>query len=124
MTNREFFATIASNDSLPAEMREKAVSLIEALDKKNARRSSAPTKKQIENAPIKEAILQYICEVGKEVTATELRDALNITTQKAGALCRVMVEDGKLVKGERKEKGKGLVKTYSLCVNEEEEEES
>lgn len=121
MTNREFLnAVIALSAS--EEITEHAKAMIASLDKRNATRTSKPSKTQLENAPIKEAILGVIAEMNAEVSASELHERLNISVQKASSLCRQLVEEGKLSKGERKEKGKGLVKVYSLAEDSSDEE--
>lgn len=121
MTNREFLnAVIALSAS--EEITEHAKAMIASLDKKNAARTSKPSKTQLENAPIKEAILGVIAEMNAEVSASELHKRLNISVQKASSLCRQLVEEGKLSKGERKEKGKGLVKVYSFAEDSSDEE--
>ena len=121
MTNREFLnAVIALSAS--EEITEHAQAMIASLDKRNAARTSKPSKTQLENAPIKEAILGVIAEMNAEVSASELHERLNISVQKASSLCRQLVEEGKLSKGERKEKGKGLVKVYSLAEDSSDEE--
>ena len=121
MTNREFLnAVIALSAS--EEITEHAKAMIASLDKRNASRTSKPSKTQLENAPIKEAILGVIAEMNAEVSASELHERLNISVQKASSLCRQLVEEGKLSKGERKEKGKGLVKVYSLAEDSSDEE--
>lgn len=121
MTNREFLnAVIALSAS--EEITEHAKAMIASLDKRNAARTSKPSKTQLENTPIKEAILGVIAEMNAEVSASELHERLNISVQKASSLCRQLVEEGKLSKGERKEKGKGLVKVYSLVEDSSDEE--
>lgn len=121
MTNREFLnAVIALSAS--EEVTEHAKAMIASLDKRNAARTSKPSKTQLENAPIKNAILGVIAEMNAEVSASELHERLNISVQKASSLCRQLVEEGKLSKGERKEKGKGLVKVYSLAEDSSDEE--
>ena len=121
MTNREFLnAVIALSAS--EEITEHAKAMIASLNKRNAARTSKPSKAQLENAPIKEAILGVIAEMNAEVSASELHERLNISVQKASSLCRQLVEEGKLSKGERKEKGKGLVKVYSLAEDSSDEE--
>lgn len=121
MTNREFLnAVIALSAS--EEITEHAKAMIASLDKRNAARTSKPSKTQLENAPIKEAILGVIAEMNAEVSASELHERLNISVQKASSLCRQLAEEGKLSKGERKEKGKGLVKVYSLAEDSSDEE--
>ena len=121
MTNREFLnAVIALSAS--EEITEHAKAMIASLDKRNTARTSKPSKTQLENVPIKKAILGVIAEMNAEVSASELHERLNISVQKASSLCRQLVEEGKLSKGERKEKGKGLVKVYSLAEDSSDEE--
>ena len=121
MTNREFLnAVIALSAS--EEITEHAKAMIASLDKRNAARTSKPSKTQLENAPIKQAILDVIAEMNAEVSASELHERLNISVQKASSLCRQLVEEGKLSKGERKEKGKGLVKVYSIAEDSSDDE--
>lgn len=121
MTNREFLnAVIALSAS--EEITEHAKAMIASIDKRNSARTSKPSKTQLENAPIKEAILGVIAEMNAEVSASELHERLNISVQKASSLCRQLVEEGKLSKGERKEKGKGLVKVYSIAEDSSDEE--
>ena len=121
MTNRECLTAVIAL-SASEEITEHAKAMIASLDKRNAARTSKPSKTQMENAPIKEAILGIIAEMNAEVSASELHERLNISVQKASSLCRQLVEEGKLSKGERKEKGKGLVKVYSLAEDSSDEE--
>ena len=121
MTNREFLNAVIALSASEA-ITEHAKAMIASLDKRNSARTSKPSKTQLENAPIKEAILGVIAETNAEVSASELHERLNISVQKASSLCRQLVEEGKLSKGERKEKGKGLVKVYSLAEDSSDEE--
>lgn len=121
MTNREFLNAVIAL-SVSEEITEHAKAMIASLDKRNVARTSKPSKTQLENAPIKEAILGIIAEMNAEVSASDLHERLNISVQKASSLCRQLVEEGKLSKGERKEKGKGLVKVYSLAEDPSDEE--
>ena len=59
MTTREFYNAILSMENVSAEISEKAAALLSAMDKKNAERSSKPTKAQKEN----EALLPIVREV-------------------------------------------------------------
>ena len=122
MTNREFYEAIAKNDTLAEELRSHAVEAIGKLDKRNASRSAKPSKTALENAPIKDSILEYL--VGKsEVVASAIGEVLGISTAKASALCGQLVADGKIMASEVKIKGKGKVKGYSLVVADTEEVE-
>ena len=121
MTNREFFTKVieeVENEELVAY----AERAIEKLDEKNAKRKVTPTKTQKENMALKDEIITILTENGTKV-ASEIATIMSITTQKASALCRQLVEDGKLLVGERKVKGKGKVKEYSLAEETETETE-
>ena len=114
MTNREFYNAIIEG-AMTEEIKAHAVAEIEKLDKRNASRSSKPTKAQLENEPIKEKILELLD--GKEATtASMIAEGLEISVQKASALCRQMVEAGKLKVEEIKVPKKGMQKAYSIII--------
>lgn len=114
MTNREFYAKVIAT-STDAELVAKAKELTENLDKKNAQRASKPSKTQIENEPIKASILEFLVG-GKVQTAPEIAVAVGISTQKASALAKQLVESGKLVQSEIKVPKKGKMKAYSMAT--------
>ena len=108
MTNREFFTAIV-NGTLTEEVIAHAQASIEKLDARNAARKDKPSKKSLENEPIKEAIKALLTE--EPMTASEIAEKVEISTQKASALLRQI--EG-LTVTEVKVKGKGKVKGYSL----------
>ncbi len=113
MTKREFLnAVIEAN--VNEELSAFAVAEIEKLDKRNQAKTSKPSKTAIANEPIKEAIVATLTEKGG-LTASEIGVALEITTQKASALCRQLVENGKLTATEVKVPKKGKVKAYAIA---------
>lgn len=118
MTNREFFTAIASNATLPAELVEFATKAIAKLDKRNASRSSKPSKTAIANEPIKASIVEYVTAHANAL-ASDIAVACEISTQKASALCRQLTEDNVLTVCEVKVPKKGKVKAYSLAVTDE-----
>lgn len=113
MTNREFFNAIALDTEIANELRDFAREAIAKLDARNAQRSSKPSKAQLENEPIKAEILEKLADGGK--VASELAELLEISTQKASALCRQLAEEGKVVASEIKVPKKGKVKQYALA---------
>ena len=117
MTNREFYTAIVEG-KLTAEVQEFASSAITKLDNRNANRSAKPSKTQQENAPIKQALYEYIVTNGSAYTEGELGVALNITHNKAGALARQLVAEGLVKAGEVKIPKVGKRKVYSLAVAE------
>ena len=115
MTNREFFTAIASNTTLSAELVEFATEAIAKLDKRNASRSSKPSKASLANVPIKASIVEYVTAHANAL-ASDIAVACEISTQKASALCVQMVKDNVLTVCEVKVPKKGKVKAYSLAV--------
>ena len=114
MTNREFLTAIASNTAMPAELVEYATERLAKMDATNAARKNKPSKAAIENAPLLEQIVNEI--LGTEaVTASQVAEALGVSTQKASSLLRALVADGRAVVGEAKVAGKGTQKIYTLA---------
>jgi Fic family protein len=109
MTYREFLNTIVSAN-ISDEVTDFAKNEQDKLDARNEKRRNTLSKEQKANEEIKHSIVEYI---NGTVTASEVAGALNISTQKASALLRQLVESGALVAGEVKVKGKGTVKTYT-----------
>ena len=115
MTNREFYTAI-SEGKLTDEIKEFAVASLEKLDARNATRNSKPSKTQLENAPIKEALLKYLSENDGQFTEGDLGAALDITHNKAGALARQLVAEGKVASAEVKLPKVGKRKVYSIVT--------
>ena len=100
------------NGEMNDEVIAKAKERIEKLDEENEKRKNRVSKKAKENAPIKEAIVAMLTDEPK--TATEIGAAVEISTQKASALLRQIVEAGQASKVDVKVKGKGTQKGYTL----------
>jgi len=111
MTTRNFYETIAANETLSTELREFAAAAIEKMDKSAASRAEkAAEKKSVEDAPIIEAITNYLRENPGAHTASDIAAAVGIKTPKATAVLR-KVEGVNVGEGQ---KDKRIVKTYSL----------
>lgn len=115
MTNRQALTFIV-NGNITAEVKAWAEGEIAKLNAKNDKRKNTKSKDQIANEGIMDSILSYIENHGAQV-ASSLGAALAISTQKASALCKLLVDGGKLTVADRKVKGKGAVKEYSLAVS-------
>ena len=103
MTGREFFnlALVRMADNPEAvEFAKKE------LDKRN--------KAAIENEPHKAAIIKYLSNNPGGHTQMDIGEAVNISSNKAGALARQMVEDGQLVSNEIKIPKVGKRKIYEI----------
>ena len=111
MTTREFFTAVAKGE-ISDEIKDTATALIEKLDKRNENRNSKPSKTAVANEPIKVAILEMLKD--QSAIASDIAEKLEISTQKASALCRQLVENGSLDVAEIKVPKKGKVKSYSL----------
>lgn len=91
MTKRDVLTkVVALEDVFTAEEREVAQKMIAQLDKK----SSKPTKAQLENIGIKNDILAVIAD-GHARTAKVIAEEVGYTTAKVSALLRQLVVDGK-----------------------------
>lgn len=106
MTKREFLNAVIA-ETTNSELASFAVSELEKLDARNAKRASAPSKKSIENAPLIAKIAEFLTSEPK--LASEVASELEISTQKASALLRQV--DGVSV-CDVKVKGKGTQKGY------------
>ena len=109
MTNREFFTAIVNSD-LNDELKAFATEAIEKLDKRNAKRASKPSKKSLENEPIKAKILEVLTTEPK--VASEIGELVGISTQKASALLR-QIEGLEVT--EVKVPKRGKMKGYALA---------
>ncbi len=122
MTNREFYTAIASSTTLPAELVEFAAAAIAKMDSANAKRKNTPSKTAIANEPLKEQLLNEILSL-EPMPTNNVAAALGVSNQKASALLRQLVADGKVIAVEDKVPGKGKQKFYSLVDNDDEGEE-
>lgn len=109
MTKREFYEAIISGQ-MNEELQAFATELRDKLDHANALRKDKPSKKSVENEPIKANIVNVLTEANGVMTASEVASALEISTSKASALLRQI--DGLTV---TEVKGKsGKVKGYRI----------
>lgn len=109
MTNREFFEKVIATVS-DEELVAKATEELAKLDARNAKRKNTPSKKSVENEPIKDAIKAVLSDT--PLTASEIAEKVEISTQKASALLKQI--EG-LTVTDVKVKGKGTRKAYALA---------
>lgn len=109
MTKREMYEAIV-NGNVTDEVVEMAKNEIVKMDERNARRKNQPSKKALENEPIKAKIVEILSD--EPMTASDVAEKVEISVQKASALLRQI--DGLNVT-EIKVKGKGKVKGYALA---------
>ena len=114
MTNREFLTAIANLETAPQELRDEATVRIEKMDAANEARKNKPSKKAEENAPIMNQIATEIL-TAEAKTASAVAEEVGISVQKASALLRALVAEGKATVAEQKMPKKGTVKVYALA---------
>jgi predicted transcriptional regulator len=121
MTNREFYTAIINNANVAQDIKDFAQGEIAKLDARNDKRKNTQTKAQKENEGIMTSILDHLAN-GSAV-ASDIATAVGISTQKASALCKLLVDGGKVTVADIKVKNKGTVKQYTLVTSDTEAEE-
>ena len=113
ITSREVLTLIVNGVSNETTV-GRATEMLAKMDEKNSKRKNTKSKEQIANEGVMDNIVAYIKTNGSQV-ASALGTALGISTQKASALCKILVDGGELTVADKKVKGKGSVKEYSLA---------
>ena len=89
MTTREFYQAVADSD-VGEELITKAQELIAALDAKNAKRKTTPTKEQKEAAVRRETVLAFLKGQTEPVTRDTIAAGLGISPAQATAACKAL----------------------------------
>lgn len=89
MTTREFYQAVVDN-KITEDVLSKAQELIDALDAKNAKRKTTPTKEQKEAAARREAVLAFLKEQTEPVTRDTIAGILGISPAQATAACKAL----------------------------------
>ena len=112
MTTREFYQAVIDGN-VSDEITVKAQELITALDAKNAKRKTTPSKSQREAASRRDAVLDFFKEHADEVfTRDAVAEALGITPAQVSAACKVLGDS--LTKAEAKfDKSRKVVYQYN-----------
>lgn len=114
MTNREFLNAII-NGEVTDEVVAMAKAEIKKLDARNEKRRTTMTKEQVANEGVKAQIVEFIGDK-TAVVASEIAQGVGVSTQKVSALCKQLVDEGKLTVADVKVKSKGSVKGYAVKV--------
>ena len=110
MTKREMLEAVVNGIEVTADMKEFAQNELIKMDAAAAKRKATMSKKQEENEKLKSEILTHL---GTEArTATDIAGVMEMSVQKASALLRQIVKDGKATQTEVTVKGKGKQKGY------------
>lgn len=112
MTEREYLTKSLAIENLPQDMKDYAKEKLASIDARNEKRRNTLTKAQKDNLEITSKIVELV-KLNKEMIASEIGTALEISTQKASSLCRSLVASGVFTESDYKIKGKGTVKLYS-----------
>ena len=117
ITLRQLFTAVVEGNITPA-MQEKAKAEIAKLDATNAKRAEKAKAKAAENLPIKQAIFDFLVANGTKTTVEIAKgvEVLEGSSPKASAMCRQMVDEGRLTSEEVSVKGKGKQKAYTAIV--------
>ena len=113
MTQKEFFESIMSGGTITDEMIEHATVELGKLVERAEKRKNYRTPAQKENDDIKEKILECFVDC-PEMTGKEVAEKVAISTQKANALLRQLVNENNLVVTQVAN-GKRLINSYSLA---------
>lgn len=115
MTKREMCNYIVNGGEITEEVKAWFVEEIEKLDRENEKAKERASKKKAENQPFIDAALEYLDGKEEPVTASELKENVDIfeTVQKASATLRGLEKEGIVESGEVKTK-KGKVKGYKV----------
>ena len=117
ITMRQFFEAVVNGNITPS-MVEKAKAEIAKLDATNAKRAEKAKAKAVEYEPLKTAIFEFLVANGTKTTAEIAKgvEVLEGSSPKASAMCRQMVDEGRLTASEVSVKGKGKQKAYTAIV--------
>ena len=113
MTQKEFFESIMSGGTITDEMIEHATVELGKLVERAEKRKNYRTPAQKENDDIKVKILECFVDC-PEMTGKEVAEKVAISTQKANALLRQLVNENNLIVTQVAN-GKRLINSYSLA---------
>ena len=112
MTQKEFFESIMYGDVITEEMKTHAANEFEKIAVRAEKRKNYRTPAQKENDDIKVKILECFVDC-PEMTGKEVAEKVVISTQKANALLKQLVNENELVVTQVAN-GKRLINSYSL----------
>lgn len=115
MSKREFLEAIvglSAEGKINAELGDFAGEEIKKMDETLAKRREKVSEKDKENAALRQKIWKDILKVDEAVTATVVGEMMEISTQKASAQLRKMVDEGLATQVDVKIPKKGIQKGY------------
>ena len=105
ITNVKALAYVLANTTLPEEVAEKLRTMKAQFEKKSSAERK-PTENQKANAGFKTVILQYVGEVGKPLTISDIQKGClpDLSGQRVSAIVTQLKNDGLVVRTEDKRK--------------------
>ena len=126
MTTRDFYTTIINadltailEDEMAKSVKEHAEAGLRKLDETNEKRRNAPSKKELENLPLMEQVVNEVLSF-EPMTASDIGAALGISHNKATPIAKMAVERGLVGVKDIKVPKKGMQKGYFLLGGEDE----
>ena len=119
MTKREFLTAIVglgAEGTISSELGDFAEEEIAKLDEALAKRRAKVSAKAAENAPLMDKIYEDILKEDEVVTATVVGELMEVSTQKASALLRKLVDEERATAEDVKIPKKGTQKGYKKVV--------
>ena len=113
MTNREFLNAVIAG-TVTEDVIAHAQAALEKMEATNEKRRNTPSKTAIENQPLIDTIVGTIL-TAEPKTASDVAAELGVSVQKASALLRQIVADGKATVTDVKVAKKGTQKAYALA---------
>lgn len=113
MTNRESYEAVV-NGTITPDVIEHFKAALAKMDAANEKRRNTPSKKAVENAPLVEQIVNEIL-TNEPKTASDVAAELGVTPQKASALLRQVVAEGKATVTDVKVPKRGTQRGYTLA---------
>lgn len=115
LTKREMFTYIVNGGEITEDVKTWFTEELVKLDKENEKARERAAKKKAENQPFIDAALEYLEGKEEPVTASELKENVEIfeSVQKASATLRGLEKD-QIVESEEVKTKKGKVKGYKV----------
>ena len=127
MTNRDFYTAIINadltailEDEMAKSVKEHAEAALGKLDATNEKRRNAASKKEKENLPIMEQMVNEVLSF-EPMTASDIGAALGISHNKATPIAKMAVDRGLVGVKDIKVPKKGMQKGYFLLGGENED---
>ena len=130
MTNRDFYTAIINadltaifEDEMAKSVKDHAKDGLRKLDETNEKRRNAPSKKELENLPLMEKVVNEVLSF-EPMTAPDIGAAIGVTHNKATHIVKMAVDRGLAGVKDIKVPTKGMQKGYFLLGKDEGEDEN